>query len=213
MRRFNVRQSAICVALGLLLLAPGAAQSQSSFISYLEPANPSAPVVLDTNLSSPYSLSRIRPDVLWPLEDAIIEGYYGFSRDVDALPLGVFVAGLYAPGTGQTVFSSFVQVAIYSYSLTVQNVQSGIWTQDKSVVDVRTQVCDPVATCTFRGGLVADGSVQNLASVLFPGNSTFNVYVQAAAVPEPQSYDLMLAGLGLLGAIEHHRRRESQSRA
>ena len=213
MRPFNAHPSAICVALGLLLLTPIAAHSQSSFISYLEPANPSAPVVLETNLSSPFMLSRNRPDVLWPLDDAIIEGYYGDLRNVDALPIGVFIAGLYAPGTGQTVFSSFVMVSAQTFGLYTQFVQSGLWTQDKSVSDVRAQFCDTVATCTFRGGLVADGSVQNLASVLFPGNSTFDVFVQAAVVPEPQSYALMLGGLGLLGALKHCRCRELRARA
>lgn len=213
MRRSAVRQSALGVALGLLFLAPAGAQSPSSFVSYLEPANPTAPVVLDTNLAGPTMRSRNRPDVLWPLDDASIEGYHGFSRAVDALPFGIFVAGLYAPGTQRTVFSSFVSVAVYSYSLTAQFVQTGLWTQDKSVDDVRTQVCDPVATCTFRGGLVADGSVQNLAGLLFPGNTAFDVYVQAAPVPEPQADALMLAGLGLLGALAQHRRRGRQARA
>ena len=203
MFRLNSFRSIACIA-SCLLLAPAASHA-AAFVSYLEPVSATAPVVIDNNLYLPEFLTRPRP-VLGVLPDAYIEGYYvdslHSSHIGELLPLGDNhsvhgIVGLFEPGTGRTVFNSWLNVAVQTYDgFHSQWISTGFHSKNALVADVLTGLQNG----TYWGGLDADGSIQNLGKVIFPG-STFDIYVQAQPVPEPQTYAMMLAGLGLLGAI------------
>lgn len=208
MGRLKSFGSVVCVA-SCLLLAPLASHA-AAFVSYLEPASATAPVVIDNNLYLPETLSRARP-VLGLLPDAYIEGYYvdslHSSNIGELLPLGNNhsihgIVGLFEPGTLQTVFNSWLTVAVQTYDgFHAQWVSTGFHSKNALVTDVLTGLQGG----TYWGGLDADGSIQNLGKVIFP-SSTFDIYVQAQPVPAPETYAMMLAGLGLLGVVARRTR-------
>jgi hypothetical protein len=184
-----------------LSLAPVASHS-AAFVSYLEPVSTVAPVVIDHNLANALTLSSVRPVSGW-LPDAYIEGYYVDSLHGALLPLGRGIVGLFEPGTGQSVFRSWMRVAVQTYDgFHAQYVFTEYHSRNDRVADVLTGL----QGATYWGGLDADGSVQNLGSVVFPG-ATFDIYVQSAPVPEPEAYAMMLTGLGLLGVLARCRRK------
>ena len=202
MCRLNSFRSVVCV--GFCLLFAPVASHAAAFVSYLEPASATAPVVIDHNLSDGLTLASPRP-VLGVLPDAYIEGYYVDSLHGDLLPLGRGIVGLFEPGTGQTVFNSWLRVAVQTYDgFHVQYVFTEFHSKNALVADILTGLQGG----TYWGGLDADGSIQNLGRVVFPG-STFDIKVQAAPIPEPETYALMLAGLGLLGVVARRRKQKA----
>lgn len=199
---FKSCKSVLGVVLGLAL-APGAVHA-AAFVSYLEPANETAPVVIDHNLVTATTLTSPRP-VLGTLPDAYIEGYYVDSVHGDLLPLGGGVVGLFEPGTGQTVFRSWLWVRAQTYDgFHVQYVFTEYHSNNAPVAEILTGLQGG----TYWGGLDADGSIQNLGRVAFP-NSTFDIYVQSLPVPEPETYAMLLAGLGLVGVLASRRRQHT----
>lgn len=202
MCRLNSFRSVVCV--GFCLLFAPVASHAAAFVSYLEPASATAPVVIDHNLSDGLTLASPRP-VLGVLPDAYIEGYYVDSLHGDLLPLGRGIVGLFEPGTGQTVFNSWLRVAVQTYDgFHVQYVFTEFHSKNALVADILTGLQGG----TYWGGLDADGSIQNLGRVVFPG-STFDIKVQAAPIPEPETYALMLAGFGLLGVVARRRKQKA----
>ena len=202
MCRLNSFRSLICV--GFCLLFAPVASHAAAFVSYLEPASATAPVVIDHNLSDGLTLASPRP-VLGVLPDAYIEGYYVDSLHGDLLPLGRGIVGLFEPGTGQTVFNSWLRVAVQTYDgFHVQYVFTEFHSKNALVADILTGLQGG----TYWGGLDADGSIQNLGRVVFPG-STFDIKVQAAPIAEPETYALMLGGIGLLGVVARRRKQKA----
>lgn len=202
MCRLNSFRSVVCV--GFCLLFAPVASHAAAFVSYLEPASATAPVVIDHNLSDGLTLTSPRP-VLGVLPDAYIEGYYVDSLHGDLLPLGRGIVGLFEPGTGQTVFNSWLRVAVQTYDgFHVQYVFTEFHSKNALVADILTGLQGG----TYWGGLDADGSIQNLGRVVFPG-STFDIKVQAAPIAEPETYALMLGGIGLLGVVARRRKQKA----
>lgn len=203
MCRVNSFRSGACAALWLLL-APVASHA-AAFVSYLEPASPTAPVVIDHNLYSALTLTRPRP-VPGVLEDAYIQGFYVDSlHGLPLPPVSSAIVGLFEPGTGQTVFDSWLWVSVQTYdAFHARYVFTEFHTKNALVADV----LPGFPGAAYLGGLDADGSVQNLGGIVFP-TSRFDIYVQSAPIPEPEAYAMMLAGLGLLGVVARRRRHKA----
>lgn len=194
MSRFRAYGSVVGVVFGLTL-APAVSHA-GAFVSYLEPTDAHAPVAIDHNLVSALTLTGPRP-VLGTLPDAYIEGYYVDSLHGPLLPVGRGIVGLFEPGTGQTVFASWLHVAVQTYGgFHSQYVFTEVHTRNDRVSDVLSGLQGG----TYWGGVDADCSVQNLGQVVFPGSS-FDILVQAAPVPEPTTSAMLLAGLGLVGLL------------
>ena len=115
--------------------------------------------------------------------------------------MGSAIVGLFEPGTGQTVFNSWLWVAVQTYdAFHIRYVFTEFHSKNALVADVLPMF----QNTTYLGGLDADGSVQNLGRIVFP-TSPFDIYVQSQPVPEPQAYAMVLAGLGLLGVVARRR--------
>ena len=202
MRRLNSFGAVICVAF-CLLLAPVFSHA-AAFVSYLEPASATTPVAISHNLSDAETLTSPRP-VLGVLPDAYINGFYIDSlHGLPLPPVGSAIVGLFVPGTGQTVFNSWLHVAVQTYDAFHARY---VFTEFHSKNALVADVLPGFQNATYLGGLDADGSIQNLGGIVFP-NLIFDIYVQSQPIPEPETYAMMLAGLGLLVGVARRRRQK-----
>lgn len=133
------------------------------------------------NLTAGFSVSH--------LEDALFTDTFTFSPSV--------AAGSFANGTISTIgFSNVANVDFYSVSLNGTNFVLGPNFVVEGGVLFPTPVSGPLV-------LVVTGYAGSASSY----SGTLNVEV--APVPEPETYGMMLAGLGLVGFMARRRKQQA----
>jgi hypothetical protein len=120
------------------------------------------------------------------------------------LAVGDYAAGLFEPGTGETILSDFIVLHVSEPAGGLQSLTFDFFSDDTPLANV-------IGFATFVGGIEETGALQLLPfGEIGGGPTTLEVYVQSGvdAVPIPGALPLFASGLAAIGLIARRRKRK-----